>query len=145
MAENELNIASATPAWWRQKSILKSGVLGYARALLAGGTVPQPACLPGSASQALKSGCGAFSRAVGVGQTAGAVVAIPTGASLEYQRKARPHPCCRNRHQGVLCPTFAPPKAKRRPQAPLSLCFPTEFGRREWTRTIDPHHVKVVL
>ena len=21
----------------------------------------------------------------------------------------------------------------------------TEFGRREWTRTIDPHHVKVVL
>ena len=23
--------------------------------------------------------------------------------------------------------------------------FRTEFGRREWTRTIDPHHVKVVL
>jgi hypothetical protein len=21
--------------------------------------------------------------------------------------------------------------------------FPTEFGRREWTRTIDPHHFKV--
>jgi hypothetical protein len=25
------------------------------------------------------------------------------------------------------------------------LNLPTEFGRREWTRTIDPHHVKVVL
>jgi hypothetical protein len=25
------------------------------------------------------------------------------------------------------------------------LVLPTEFGRREWTRTIDPHHVKVVL
>jgi hypothetical protein len=25
------------------------------------------------------------------------------------------------------------------------LDLPTEFGRREWTRTIDPHHVKVVL
>jgi hypothetical protein len=24
-----------------------------------------------------------------------------------------------------------------------ALDFPTEFGRREWTRTIDPHHVKV--
>jgi hypothetical protein len=23
--------------------------------------------------------------------------------------------------------------------------FPTEFGRRDWTRTNDPHHVKVVL
>ena len=23
--------------------------------------------------------------------------------------------------------------------------FPTNFGRRAWTRTNDPHHVKVVL
>jgi hypothetical protein len=23
--------------------------------------------------------------------------------------------------------------------------IPTEFGRRDWTRTNDPHHVKVVL
>jgi hypothetical protein len=23
--------------------------------------------------------------------------------------------------------------------------FPTESGRRDWTRTNDPHHVKVVL
>jgi hypothetical protein len=25
------------------------------------------------------------------------------------------------------------------------LDLPTDCGRREWTRTIDPHHVKVVL
>jgi hypothetical protein len=25
------------------------------------------------------------------------------------------------------------------------LVVSTKFGRREWTRTIDPHHVKVVL
>jgi hypothetical protein len=25
------------------------------------------------------------------------------------------------------------------------LVFNTEFGRRDWTRTNDPHHVKVVL
>jgi hypothetical protein len=25
------------------------------------------------------------------------------------------------------------------------LVLPTEFGRRDWTRTNDPHHVKVVL
>jgi len=23
--------------------------------------------------------------------------------------------------------------------------FPTEFGRRDWIRTNDPHHVKVVI
>jgi hypothetical protein len=27
----------------------------------------------------------------------------------------------------------------------LALAIPEMFGRRDWTRTNDPHHVKVVL
>jgi hypothetical protein len=40
-------------------------------------------------------------------------------------------------------------QTKKHLMSSSSACFETTafklFGRREWTRTIDPHHVKVVL
>jgi len=45
--------------------------------------------------------------------------------------------------------TFAVEEMKNRPKAAFSLLqlpdFFMKFGRRDWTRTNDPHHVKVML
>ena len=47
--------------------------------------------------------------------------------------------------QTPVCPTFDPLEEKSTWLFHQVLDFPTEFGRRDWTRTNDPHHVKVVL
>ena len=43
----------------------------------------------------------------------------------------------------TICPTIAPLEEKSTWRHRQVLDFPTQFGRRDWTRTNDPHHVKV--
>ena len=41
-----------------------------------------------------------------------------------------------------MCPKFVPGGSLR---TLAKLIYREEFGRRDWTRTNDPHHVKVML
>ena len=50
-----------------------------------------------------------------------------------------------DRGQGRISVLFPYRQEKSTERLRKVLVFPTEFGRRDWTRTNDPHHVKVVL
>ena len=54
-----------------------------------------------------------------------------------------------NRNVWLVTSRFSHRKQKNRPEAVLSVLQLVDFlpysGRRDWTRTNDPHHVKVVL
>ena len=72
------------------------------------------------------------------------------GHACEHAGKSRNSSGMPDQAGGVMGILSAPSKGTARQQKSTRGChrvlsIPTGSGRRDWTRTNDPHHVKVVL